>query len=70
MTSLIAGVGIFFCGTGLNISHGITALMHLEPLEPLHWVNEQPDGGIGRGAGGGGGGGGCGIESGGGGVGA
>ncbi|XP_013117652.2 proton-coupled zinc antiporter SLC30A9, mitochondrial [Stomoxys calcitrans] len=38
VSSLISGVGIFCVGTGLSFYHGITGLMHPEPMENFFWA--------------------------------
>ncbi|CAB3376751.1 Hypothetical predicted protein [Cloeon dipterum] len=38
VSSLISGVGIFCVGTGLSLYHGITGLMHPQPMEPFFWA--------------------------------
>lgn len=38
VSSLISGVGIFCVGTGLSFYHGITGLMHPEPINDLTWA--------------------------------
>ncbi|XP_063955122.1 proton-coupled zinc antiporter SLC30A9, mitochondrial-like isoform X2 [Lytechinus pictus] len=37
ISSLISGVGIFCVGAGLSFYHGITGLLHPEPIESLIW---------------------------------
>ncbi|VVC40685.1 Putative DNA-binding domain,Cation efflux protein,XPA C- terminal [Cinara cedri] len=37
VASLISGVGIFCIGSGLSIYHGVTGLIHAEPLDSLYW---------------------------------
>lgn len=38
VASLISGVGIFCIGSGLSIYHGVTGLIHAEPLDSLFWA--------------------------------
>lgn len=38
VSSLISGVGIFCVGTGLSIYHGITGLLHPEPVQDYFWA--------------------------------
>ncbi|XP_067633367.1 proton-coupled zinc antiporter SLC30A9, mitochondrial [Eurosta solidaginis] len=38
VSSLISGVGIFCVGAGLSVYHGITGLMHPEPVEDFFWA--------------------------------
>ncbi|KAL5289192.1 SLC30A9 family protein [Megaselia abdita] len=38
VSSLISGVGIFCVGTGLSVYHGITGLMHPEPVQDYFWA--------------------------------
>lgn len=38
VSSLISGVGIFCVGAGLSVYHGITGLMHPEPVENFFWA--------------------------------
>uniref|UniRef100_T1GUV0 Cation efflux protein transmembrane domain-containing protein n=1 Tax=Megaselia scalaris TaxID=36166 RepID=T1GUV0_MEGSC len=38
VSSLISGVGIFCVGTGLSVYHGITGLMHPEPIQDYFWA--------------------------------
>lgn len=38
VSSLISGVGIFCVGTGLSFYHGITGLMHPQPIEDFFWA--------------------------------
>jgi zinc transporter 9 len=38
VASLISGVGIFCVGTGLSIYHGISGLLHPEPLDDFFWA--------------------------------
>lgn len=38
VTSLISGCGIMAFGCGLSMYHGISGLLHPEPLEPLTYV--------------------------------
>ncbi|PSN50832.1 Zinc transporter 9 [Blattella germanica] len=38
VASLISGVGIFCVGTGLSIYHGVTGLLHPQPMEPFFWA--------------------------------
>ncbi|XP_071499958.1 proton-coupled zinc antiporter SLC30A9, mitochondrial-like [Diadema antillarum] len=37
VSSLISGVGVFCVGAGLSFYHGITGLMHPEPIHDLLW---------------------------------
>lgn len=37
VSSLISGVGIFCVGTGLSFYHGITGLIHPEPIHDIFW---------------------------------
>eukprot|EP00057_Strongylocentrotus_purpuratus_P021678 XP_011676152.1 PREDICTED: zinc transporter 9-like [Strongylocentrotus purpuratus] len=37
ISSLISGVGIFCVGAGLSFYHGITGLLHPEPVQSLFW---------------------------------
>ncbi len=39
VTSLISGCGIMAFGCGLSMYHGISGLLHPEPLEPLTYVS-------------------------------
>ncbi|ENN74437.1 hypothetical protein YQE_08972, partial [Dendroctonus ponderosae] len=39
VASLISGVGIFCVGTGLSFYHGISGLLHPQPMEDFFWVN-------------------------------
>lgn len=38
VSSLISGVGIFCVGTGLSFYHGITGMMHPEPIDDFYWA--------------------------------
>lgn len=38
VSSLISGVGIFFCGAGVAWYHGFMGLMHPEAIHPLYWA--------------------------------
>ncbi|XP_050543587.1 zinc transporter 9 [Daktulosphaira vitifoliae] len=38
VASLISGVGIFCIGSGLSIYHGVTGIIHAEPLDSLFWA--------------------------------
>lgn len=38
VSSLISGVGIFCVGTGLSFYHGITGLLHPQPIEDFYWA--------------------------------
>ncbi|XP_055906308.1 proton-coupled zinc antiporter SLC30A9, mitochondrial [Eupeodes corollae] len=38
VSSLISGVGIFCVGTGISIYHGITGLIHPEPVQDYFWA--------------------------------
>jgi zinc transporter 9 len=38
VSSLISGVGIFCVGTGLSFYHGITGLVHPEPIGDFYWA--------------------------------
>ncbi|XP_054739393.1 proton-coupled zinc antiporter SLC30A9, mitochondrial [Anastrepha obliqua] len=38
VSSLISGVGIFCVGAGLSVYHGITGLLHPEPVEDFFWA--------------------------------
>lgn len=38
VSSLISGVGIFCVGTGLSLYHGITGLVHPEPIDEYFWA--------------------------------
>lgn len=40
VASLISGVGIFCVGTGLSIYHGVTGLIHPEPIDDFYWVRK------------------------------
>lgn len=41
VASLISGVGIFCVGTGLSIYHGVTGLLHPEPIHDFYWVRRM-----------------------------
>ena len=38
VSSLISGVGIFCVGTGLSVYHGITGLLHPEPMQDFFYA--------------------------------
>ncbi|XP_069692159.1 proton-coupled zinc antiporter SLC30A9, mitochondrial isoform X2 [Periplaneta americana] len=38
VASLISGVGIFCVGTGLSFYHGVTGLLHPEPMDSFYWA--------------------------------
>lgn len=38
IASLISGVGIFCVGSGLSFYHGVSGLLHPDPLESLHLI--------------------------------